>query len=165
MHSILSLGVRSSVTLIALLMLGCGGSGTAPDQSGLVPGTYRARFEVPGLTNTPGALVGQHEFTFRVDNPEQESGFQLLTSRKRSRTLNGDLTEWRADYLSPATDRIIAIGDMWRVQWEYRDFSNLAANVTMVDDDAGGFRVRFCRGVRDPLENHEGHSCRVERID
>lgn len=150
------------LAVVCMPLIACGGDGTGPD-GGLVPGTYQASFTVPLSNQTPGGLIGDHEFTFRVGDPEDAESFELLSSRHRSRTFDGEPTEWESGYLSPATDKVIASSTQWRVQWEYRDSNTLRSNVTMIEEGAS-FRVRFCRGVRAPLENFDGINCEVERL-
>lgn len=108
------------LTLLCFALIACGSDSTGPE-GGLVPGTYQASFTVPLSSQTPGGLIGDHEFTFpfRVGDPEDADSFQLLSSRHRSRTFDGEPTEWESGYLSTATDKVIATSTQWRVQWEY----------------------------------------------
>lgn len=154
-----------ALALAFVFVLACGGDDpTGPSTPGLVAGTYTASFTIPLDNQTPGNLIGDHEFTWRVGDPEDASSFQLLASRHRGRTFGGERTEWDSGHLSPDTDEVIAVGSQWRVRWSLEG-SSTSIHVTLEEERGAGFSVFSCGGSRSFNEDYPGVGCDVERVE
>lgn len=148
--------------LLASTVAGCG-DGT--DAGFLTAGTYRVHFTVPLSFSTPGALIGDHDFTFSVRDPHDGDSFTLLSSTRTSRTTGGDPTPPTSDYLDPDPSGVVTLTDQWRVQWYMATTNSLSVRITIVENGPT-YRLPFgCSGVRAELESFPGINCTVERVN
>ena len=164
---------RASVTgrlILAALAFSACSSSTEPAEKALRPGTYRVVFNIAISYSIPGGGIGDHDLTFRVDDPvSEQSSFTLLSSVKVSRTVGGDIGSTRHDYLDPDPWDVIPASTQWRVQWWYRSSpprSSLAVRVNISEGDNGAIRLPFgCSVVRYGIEVFQGTGCVVTRIE
>lgn len=153
--------------LLAVALAACSSSTEPePEAKALGPGTYSVSFNVPSLT-APGALTGDHEFTFRVIDPvSEQASFTLLSSVHTSRTIGGDIGTITHDYLDPDPRSIISTTTQWRLQWWYRSISSLAVRVNVNEGENGELELPLeCSGAKNEIENFPGFGCVVTRVE
>lgn len=154
-----------ALALAALVLSLVAACGDGTDSDFFAPGTYRVRFTVPLSFTTPGALIGDHDFTFSVRDPNDGDSFTLLSSTRTSRTTGGDPTPPTTGYLDPDPSAVLVLNDQWRVQWYMKTTKSLSVRVTIVENGPT-FRLPFgCNGVRAEFESFPGVNCDVERIN
>jgi len=154
---------------LGLLFLSSGCFLLEEDRPEIRPGTYEVSFFIRPSPVVPGGLIGNHEFTFRTTDADDEESFVLLSSRHVGRTLAGDPSTVRDNYLDPDRRGVIAGNQQWRVQWYVGPAApgGIAVRVTLHPRSSPpGFSLPFgCNGVQGETMNFPGEGCTVRRLD
>lgn len=149
---------RLAPVVLALALVACSGGAGPSDAPGLRAGTYDSKFELYRSISTPDALVGKHEFTFRVVEPATSvADVQLLSSR-----LTPDEGPAIRDYLVLDPEMLRIEADEWRIRFPYAEGS-YAVSITLQDLGNGSFRIDTTCFARSGSNAYLGASCLVER--